>query len=194
MTSLCRRLRRVLLILLGGMLIQWALADRMIVYAGEREMETRLQHDADPLFSTLTIGDDGALQFNGRSAGTIYLHPYSGHYFVLQFAGNRIASPSFGDAPEFEPRASADRSLRHAAGPRDQPLLALTEERVLKGQLVRLAVGEDQTELRGERLQFRLLFLALSLGVLAGAIALQDRELKCALRPLNGIRRSVLQL
>ena len=53
MNSLRRRLSRVLLVLLGGMLIQWFLADRMIVQVGEREMETRLQHDADSLVSAM---------------------------------------------------------------------------------------------------------------------------------------------
>ena len=194
MNSLRRRLGRVLLVLLGGMVIQWFLADRTIVYAGEREMQTRLQHDADSLFSTLAVAEDGRLQFNPRSAGTIYTRVYSGHYFVMQVDGQRIQSPSFGDTPAFDPRAIESKSLDHVAGPQGQPLLVLTTHIDAGGKRVVLAVGEDLTELRGELLRFRLLFLALSLAVLAGAVALQGRELRWALRPLDEIRDAVPQL
>jgi signal transduction histidine kinase len=193
-SSLRRRLHRVLLVLLGGMAVQWFLADRMIVYAGEREMETRLQHDADSLFSTLVLDANGAPNFDPRSAGTIYTRAYSGHYFVMQANGRRIESPSFGDAPPFDVPADARDSLDHVAGPHGQPLLMLTTHIDVGGTRVTLAVGEDLSDLRRELLEFRLLFLALSLTVLGGAAALQSRELRWALRPLDTIRDAVLQL
>ena len=47
MSSLRRRLNRIVVVLLGGLVLQWFVADRTIGYVVEREMESRLRHDAD---------------------------------------------------------------------------------------------------------------------------------------------------
>lgn len=198
MNSLRRRLSRVLLVLLGGMLIQWFLADRMIVQVGEREMETRLQHDADSLVSAMQAAAQNPFEFDTRLAGIIYASPYSGHYFVIQAGEKKLASPSFADAAPFDASILSSSRLQHFDGPAGQPLLVLAREVSLTtatgtSTLV-LAVGEDLSELRRELAQFRLWFLGLSLLVVSLAMALQGRELRWALRPLNRVREAVLEL
>jgi signal transduction histidine kinase len=194
MSSLQHRLNRVLLALLGGLFLQWFVADRTIAAVVESEMESRLRHDADSLLASLEIGSEGQIRCDSRLPGTIYARPYSGHYYVMDVIGQRIHSASFGDASPFDPRSFAADSVVHAAGPAGQPLLVLNTHTTVSGQPVSLAVGEDLSPLRQDLGRFRLRFLALSLAVLAGAVLLQRRELRRALRTLDSIRDAVLQV
>ncbi len=195
MSSLRSRLRRVLLVLLGGFVLQWFIADRMIVHVGESEMQTRLQHDADSLAAALSSGPQGELQVDSRLAGVIYARPYSGHYFVLSGAGQRIHSASFGAAAPFEPPRVDAESVSRAEGPRGQPLLVLARPvDAGGGRPLTLAVAEDLSVLRRQLQEFRLLFFGASLVVLLGALALQSREISQALQPLESIRGALLQL
>jgi signal transduction histidine kinase len=194
-TSLRRRLGRVMLVLLGGFVAQWFIADRMIVHVGESEMQTRLQHDADSLAAALSFGPQGDLQVDTRLAGVVYGRPYSGHYFVLRSGGQRIHSASFGAAAPFEPPPVDTESISRAGGPRGQPLLLLARPvDIGGGRRLTLAVAEDLTDLRRQLLEFRLLFFGASLAVLVGALALQTREIRLAMRPLESIRDAILQL
>lgn len=194
MSSLRRRLNRVVVVLLGGLVLQWFVADRTIVYVVEREMESRLRHDADTLLATIELSASGQVQGDPHTAGTVYASEYSGHYFVIDAGGRRIHSESFGDAPPFSPPGVATESLDHLVGPQAQPLLVLTTRGDVRGQPIVLALGEDLSPLRQELTGFRLRFLALSLVVLAGAMGLQGRELRWALRSLDSIRAAVLKV
>jgi signal transduction histidine kinase len=194
-TSLRRRLGRVVLVLLGGFVAQWFIADRMIVHVGESEMQTRLQHDADSLAAALSFGPQGELRVDSRLAGVVYGRPYSGHYFVLRSGGQRIHSASFGAAPPFEPPQVDTESVGRTGGPQDQPLLLLARPvDAGGGRRLTLAVAEDLTALHRQLLEFRLLFFGASLLVLLGALAMQSREIGRALRPLESIRDAILQL
>jgi signal transduction histidine kinase len=194
MSSLRRRLNRVVVVLLGGLILQWFVADRTIVYVVEREMESRLRHDADTLVATINLGPGGQVQCDPCSPGTIYGSAYSGHYFVMDAAGRRIQSASFGDARPFDPPGPATESIAHVVGPRRQPLLVLTTRAQVGSQTIVLSVGEDLSPLNRELVGFRLAFLALSLIVLAGAAALHGRQLRWALRSLDSIRDAVLEV
>jgi signal transduction histidine kinase len=194
MSSLRRRLNRVAVVLLGGLFLQWFVADRTVVFVVESEMESRLRHDADTLLSTLELSATGQVKRDPRSPGTIYATAYSGHYFVIDVSGRRIHSASFGDTTPFDPPHIASESIDHVVGPHDQPLLVLTTRTKVDGQPIVLALGEDLSPLNRDLARFRLRFLALSLVVLAGALALQGRELRWALRSLDSIRGAVLHV
>lgn len=126
MSSLRRRLNRVVVVLLGGLFVQWFVADRTVVGVVESEMESRLRHDADTLLATIALSETGDIDRDPRSPGTIYESAYSGHYFVIDVGGRRIHSASFADAPPFDPPRVATESIDHVVGPHDQPLLVLT--------------------------------------------------------------------
>jgi signal transduction histidine kinase len=191
MTSLRQRLHRVLLILLGGLFLQWVLADRAIVYLVEREMESRLRHDADTLLATVAVTDAGRLECDSQAPGTIYSREYSGHYYVIAANGRRTQSASFGTSPVFDPPNGPPESLNHLVGPRGQPLLVLTTHAMRDGQPIALSLGEDLSPMRRELTRFRMVFLLVSLAVVACATAFQERELRWALRPLVRIREAV---
>jgi len=194
MSSLRRRLNRVVVVLLGGLFLQWFVADRTVVFVVESEMESRLRHDADTLLATLELGATGQVTRDPRSPGTIYASAYSGHYFVIDVSGERIHSGSFGDTPPFDPPHVASESIDHVVGPHGQPLLVLTTRTEVDGQPIVLSLGEDLSPLNRDLAGFRLRFLALSLVVLAGALALQGRELRWAMRSLDSIRGAVLHV
>lgn len=194
MRSLRQRLNRIVLVLMGGLVLQWFVADRTIIYVVESEMESRLRHDADTLLATVNLGAAGQVQCDPHSPGTVYASPYSGHYFVIDSGGHRIQSESFGDALPFNPPRVTTESIDHVGGPHGQPLLVLTTRANVGGQPILLSLGEDLSPLNRELAGFRLGFLALSVVVLAGAMALQGRELRWALRSLDSIRAGVLRV
>jgi signal transduction histidine kinase len=194
MTSLQKRLNRVVLVLLGGLIVQWFVADRMIVWVDESEMATHLQHDADSLFAALDPGTGNGPQLDPRLAGTVYQRLYSGHYFVMRVGGQTFHSGSFGDTPPFDLPSAGTDTLQHVDGPRGQPLLVLTTSVDVDGRSFALSVGEDLTPMRAQLLEFRLLFVTLSIAVLAGAAWVQRRELRWALKPLSDARDAMLQV
>ena len=194
MSSLRLRLHRVLLVLLAGFAVQWLASDRMLLWVGESEMVTRLQHDADSLAAALRHDAEGGLHFDPDLAGVVYQRPYSGHYFALHAAGRRFASASFVDAQPFEPSEVSLETITHVAGPRGQPLLLLTRPVQVGVERGTLGVAEDLSNLRRQLFDFRLLFLALSIIVFAITLMLQRREIGAALGPIELARDSVLRM
>jgi signal transduction histidine kinase len=193
-SSLRRRLHRVLLVLLAGFVVQWVASDRMLVWVGESEMTTRLQHDADSLAAALRPDADGRLSFDPSLAGVIYQRPYSGHYFAISARGLRFASTSFAETPPFEPSEVSQESVTHVAGPRGQPLLLLTRPVQVGADRGMLSIAEDLSNLQRQTFEFRLLFLALSITVFALTLMVQHREIGVALRPIEQARDSVLRM
>jgi hypothetical protein len=94
MSSLRQRLNRVVVVLLAGVILQWFVADRTIVYVVESEMESRLRHDADALLASVDVGTSGHLSCDPQAPGTIYATAYSGHYYVIDAGDRRIHSAS----------------------------------------------------------------------------------------------------
>ncbi|HJW12016.1 MAG TPA: ATP-binding protein [Albitalea sp.] len=194
MTSLRQRLRRVVIVLVVGLLSQWFIADWMIVHVDESEMATRLQHDADSLVSAIAVSAEGGVAVDFSRVGQIYTRQGSGHYFVLRSARAVLASPSFGDASPFAVPATASESVTRIDGPFGQPLLVLVRHLWLGDAVVDMAVGEDLSALQAQLLQFRLLFLAASAIILAASAAIQRREIRRALRSVEQARDAILRL
>ena len=194
MTSLRRRLRRVVIVLVVGLLVQWFIADRMIVYVDESEMATRLQHDAGALAAAIAVHADRGVSVDYSRVGQIYGQPGSGHYFVVSSGRAVLASPSFGGAPAFAVPAIASESVTRIEGPFGQPLLVLLRRLRLGDAAVELAVGEDLSVLQAQLLQFRLLFLAASAGVLVASAVIQRREIGRALESVERARDAILRL
>ena len=194
MSSLRRRLNRVIVVLLAGSTLQWFVADRALVYVVESEMESRLRHDADTLLASVDVGAAGQIRRDPPAPGTIYSTSYSGHYYLIDVNGQRIQSASFGATRPFDPPAVDTESIVHVAGPRGQPLLVLTRRAQVNDQSIQLSLGEDLSPLRADLTRFRIRFLLLSMVLLAGAFALQTRELTWALGTLDSIRNGILRV
>jgi len=194
MTSLRRRMHRVVIVLVIGLLSQWLIADRMIVHVDESEMATRLQHDADSLASAITVRPDRGVSVDFSRVGQIYGRPGSGHYFVLRSARTALVSPSFGDARPFALPAAASESVTRVEGPFGQPLLVLVRRLQLGDAAIDMAVGEDLSALQAQLLAFRLLFLAASVAILVASAAIQRLEIRRALHSVEQARDAILRL
>ncbi len=193
MKSLQGRLNRGLaLILIVIFAFHWLLADWVIRYVAETQMETRLEHDGDSLFANLSIATNDKITLNTQSVGLIYGQPNSGHYFALQFDGQRRYSSSLSgfnlDIPELKPGIQRHY---HIQGPNNQPLLALQRAFAMQGQVVNLVVAEDLTDITRKILLFRTIYLMSTLVVLLVAIFLQSRDVKRSLQPLNVARKQL---
>jgi signal transduction histidine kinase len=191
--SLQGRLNRGLaLILIVIFAFHWLLADWVIRFVAETQMETRLEHDGDSLFANLTIAANDKLTLNTQSVGLIYGQPNSGHYFALQFDGQRRDSISLSgfklEIPELKP---GNQRHYHTQGPNNQPLLALQRAFAMQGQVVNLIVAEDLTDITRKILLFRAIYLMCTLVVLLMAIFLQSRDVRRSLRPLNDARKQL---
>ncbi|MBH9576579.1 sensor histidine kinase [Inhella proteolytica] len=192
-SSLRGRLRRVLLVLLAGLCVQWWMADRMILHVGESEMTTRLQHDLDSLAGALQA-QPHVRAVNFEHVALVYGQPGSGHYAVLRGAGWAVGSPSFGREPLFAPTGLASEARARIAGPYGQAVLLMVR-RVQAGAVpVEIAVAEDLTELDAQLREFRLMFLAGSVLVLALTMAIQALEIRRALRAVDRARDGILQV
>ncbi len=193
MNSLQARLNRGLaLILITIFALHWLLADWVIRYVAETQMETRLEHDGDSLFAHLSISSNDIINLNTESVGLIYSQPYSGHYFVLQYDGQRRASISLSGFKLDIPELKAGKKIHyHIQGPNKQPLLVLQRAFVVQGKAVNLLVAEDLTDITRKILVFRLSYLMCTVLVLLVAIYLQSYDVRRSLQPLNEARRQL---
>jgi signal transduction histidine kinase len=207
--SLRSRLRRVVVVLVVGLISQWFIADRVVVLVGEGEMATRLQHDADSLAAALAAGTEQHEAAGAARLGMVYGQPGSGHYYVVRSAHSVVASHSFGDEPPFVARAPAagaggsfaadvpTESVSHVPGPFGQPLLVLARRLpagLVDGAALEVAIGEDLSALHAQLLVFRMLFLAASVAILVGAAWLQRREIRRAVQSVEQARDAILRL
>jgi len=191
--SLQRRLNRGLaLILIAVFALHWLVADQVIRYVAETQMETRLEHDGDSLFANLTIDANDKIRLNTESVGLIYGQPYSGHYFVLQYDSQRRFSSSLSGFNLTVPELKAGNTRHfHTQGPKNQPLLALQRAFMLQGQVVNLLVAEDLSDITRKIFLFRMSYLACTVLVLLMAICLQSYDVRRSLRPLNDARKQL---
>lgn len=192
--SLRGRLRRVLVVLFVGLCVQWGLADHMILQVGQSEMTTRLQHDAESLVAAFKA-QPSARSLDFARVALVYGQPASGHYAVVHGAGWQSVSPSFGREAPFAPSPLENGATARRAGPFGQPVLLLVRRRVQQGAAaVEILVAEDLTDLDAQLREFRLLFLAGSVAVLALAMAIQATEMRRALRAVDQARDGILQV
>ena len=109
----------MLLIVMGLLLAQVGL---WVVDRGLRQhMQHNLQTQAESLLAALVKGPQG-IELNSRHHDAVFLKPFSGQYFVIEFAQQRWRSRSLWDfeMPQVERMGFSDQ-LR--AGPEEQQLL-----------------------------------------------------------------------
>ncbi|WP_260839344.1 sensor histidine kinase [Methylomonas koyamae] len=195
--SLQRRLNRGLILILSAVFIgHWLAADWVIRAVAEKQMTTRLQHDADSLIDTLQPNGDGRLEFDSSHIGTVYGQPFSGHYFVLHIGGKTYYSQSLqGETlPIGALPTDAVQLFHYAEGPQHQPLLVLNRGLQRFGYPVSIAIAEDLTDIGRDIDHIRLAYLLLTVLVLLLAIGLQTGDVRRALHPLQAVRAELAEI
>ncbi|OAI28381.1 histidine kinase [Methylomonas koyamae] len=197
MMSLQRRLNRGLMFILCTVFVgHWLAADWVIRAVAEKQMTTRLQHDADSLLDTLRPNSGGQLDFDSSHIGTVYGQAFSGHYFVLHIAGKTYYSQSLqGETLPIAPLpADAVQLIHYADGPQHQPLLVLNRGWQRFGFPVSIAIAEDLTDIGRDIDHIRLAYLALTVLVLLLAIGLQTGDVRRSLHPLQAVRGELAEI
>ncbi|WFP51128.1 sensor histidine kinase [Methylomonas sp. EFPC3] len=195
--SLQRRLNRGLMLILSAVFVgHWLAADWVIRAVAEKQMTTRLQHDADSLIDTLQPNGDGLLEFDSSHIGTVYGQAFSGHYFVLHIGPRTYYSQSLQSETLPFPALPAGtvQLFHHTDGPQKQPLLVLNRGLQRFGHPVSIAIAEDLTDIGRDIDHIRLAYLLLTVLVLLLAIGLQTGDVRRALHPLQAVRAELAEI
>ncbi len=195
MASLRRRLGiGITLSLIAVLLVQWLLVSVAIRRVTEGYVASRLAHDAETLVAALRF-PDGEPRVAGARLASIYLQPYSGHYYRIRVEDAVVRSRSLWDQ-DFETPALAPGVTRrlHRTGPQGQPLLVRVEGFRKQGREVTVAVAEDLSSIAADIAGFRWAYALVSAAALAVLIVLQGVIVTRGLRPLEALRRQVLKL
>ncbi len=147
---------------------------------------TRLEHDAEMLLTSLSLDGQGHVALNQAFQDPVYHRPYSGHYYLVDNAVQRIRSRSLWDAPFDVPEVPAGVvETRRMNGPQQQMLLVRIAGYEKGGQVLSIAVAEDLSPLRVSVRRFQGLYLLFSTLVLVSLLLLQQRMLRRGFQPLQ---------
>ncbi len=180
----------MLLVVVGLLLAQ---AGLWVVDRGLRQhMQDNLQTQAESLLAALVKGPQG-IELNSRHHDAVFLKPFSGHYFIVEFNQQRWRSRSLWDfeLPKIE-RMGFSEQLR--AGPEEQQLL------IYRGQYrryktdIKVTVAHDYSPVLLSFRQAQIIGGGLGLLALLLTLLLQWCLVRRALRPLEQTRIQIEQL
>ncbi|MEQ1529773.1 MAG: sensor histidine kinase [Methylococcales bacterium] len=194
MMSLRKRLNRGLAVILCVIfIIQWLAADWAIRAVAEKHMTTRLMEDTLSLMDTMAVNDNGQLTFNSFHVGSVYNHPYSGHYYVLRIDEQMYYSPSLqNQALALPSLLPGQLKLYHLkSGPQSQPLLILAQGFEKSGHKIAIGVAENLSAVDHDITSIRLAYLGMTLILLCCALALQNNGIRRSLQPLANVNREL---
>ncbi len=180
----------MLLVVVGLLLAQTGL---WIVDRGLRQhTQDNLQTQAESLLAALVKGPQG-IELNSRHHDAVFLKPFSGHYFIVEFNQQRWRSRSLWDfeLPKIE-QEGFSKQLR--LGPEDQQLL------IYRGQYrryktdIKVTVARDYSPVLLSFRHAQIVGGGLGLLALLMTLLLQWRLVRRALRPLEQTRVQIEQL
>ena len=124
------------------MLLLWWFTTAGINHVTEQMINSRLEHDGEALLASLQRAEDGHWQLKASQVGHIYQRVFSGHYYVIEVAEQRLRSRSLWD---YRLQSSL---LARQPGPDEQMLLVWRKQFQLNQQPVHILVAEDITPLQ----------------------------------------------
>lgn len=180
----------MLLVVMGLLLAQ---AGLWVVDRGLRQhMQDNLQTQAESLLAALIKGPQG-LELNSRHHDAVFLKPFSGHYFVIEFNQQRWRSRSLWDfeMPAIE-QVGFSEQLR--AGPEQQQLLIYQAVYRRYKTDITVTVAHDYSPVLLSFKQAQIIGGGLGVLALLLALLLQWRLVRRALQPLEQTRVQIEQL
>ena len=163
-----KSLSRHLTISLAASLICFFLIQAVLVGMEMRKLTessvlSRLEDDMEGILTALTVQPGEAVTVDWEHIPSIFMRPFSGHYFQIRQGKQSVRSRSLWDSalPVQEPGI-----YRNVAGPADQQLLILSRSFVVHGQAVLLSVAEDTSAQEVTSLYFQKRLLVISLAAL----------------------------
>lgn len=197
MNSLQTRLRLGLAFsLMLLMVLLWWMGSFAVRELGEDLIESRLEHDAESLLAAINISDTTHPLVDWSQINPIYKRPFSGHYFVVQFANQQLTSRSLWEQslPITLRQEKDTNSSWRIQGPSEQELLVISRSYSKQGHKVTLAVAEDISPLEDHLSLFQWTFAGIALSVLFVLLVVQQRVISQSLRQLDDVRSGIQQL
>lgn len=180
----------MLLVVVGLVLAQ---AGLWIVDRGLRQhMQDNLQTQAESLLAALIKGPQG-IELNSRHHDAVFLKPFSGHYFIIEFNQQRWRSRSLWDfeLPEVEAMGFSE-PLR--PGPEQQQLLIYQGQYRRYKTDIKVTVAHDYSPVLISFQQAQIIGGGLGILALLLTLLLQWRLVRRALQPLEQARVQIEQL
>ena len=191
--SIQRQLTLRLAMLLVAVGLVLAQAGLWIVDRGLRQhMQDNLQTQAESLLAALIKGPDG-IELNSRHHDAVFLKPFSGHYFIIEFNQQRWRSRSLWDfeLPEVQTMGFSEQ-LR--PGPEQQQLLIYQGQYRRYKTDIKVTVAHDYSPVLISFQQAQIIGGGLGLLALLLTLLLQWRLVRRALQPLEQARVQIEQL
>ena len=191
--SIQRQLTLRLAMLLVAVGLVLAQAGLWIVDRGLRQhMQDNLQTQAESLLAALIKGPDG-IELNSRHHDAVFLKPFSGHYFIIEFNQQRWRSRSLWDfeLPEIQTMGFSEQ-LR--PGPEQQQLLIYQGQYRRYKTDIKVTVAHDYSPVLISFQQAQIIGGGLGLLALLLTLLLQWRLVRRALQPLEQARVQIEQL
>lgn len=157
----------------------------------ERMVLSRLEHDSEDLLAAMNVDSAGHIVMVEARIPSMFLRPFSGHYFVIHDADQTIRSRSLWD--EVLPPQKPGVAL-NVAGPLHQRLLVWTADYRIHGRAVRMMIADNVTELHRMSVSFEWALLLLSGLALLLLLGLQVVVVHYSLKPLARLRQDIGRL
>ena len=192
--SLQQRLQIGLLAALTTLLLLlWGATTWTIHTLVEQYLVTRLEHDTEQLLRHVRF-QQGRLTLQQNAIESIYLRPGSGHYYVVEADGQRLASPSLNGYHLWTPQPPPDNpyeTLGPAPDGGEEKVLVLHTPARIDGHSIHVFVAENHMPIQQALHRFDLLFSLLALITLAGMLLWVRHVLRTGFAPLQQVQRRI---
>ena len=181
----------VLMIILG-----WAQFS-VIRQLTESFIASRSEHDSQSLLASIHFDNNGKALISESRLGTVYLQPYSGHYYQILFANTNtpLHSRSLWDSKlTFSPPPLGETKTLHQTGPDGQSLLIHVATYNKQGQNITIAIAEDVGPIYEQLMRYSTIFIGLAIAALLLLLLIQRTIVQFSFRPLKQIHTEIQHL
>ncbi|WP_029935073.1 sensor histidine kinase [Thiomicrospira pelophila] len=171
----------------------WGVMSYSVHHLAEEYIVMRLNHDTENLKKALYQDEQQRIQINLEEVDPIFLHPESGHYFVVKRpSGEPIRSPSLQDHP-FYVKSLGSESLKvyETQGSMSDHVMVRVSSWSINDQPIELALAEDHAQIEDMVHLLDWVFALLSLAGLAAIWFWQQTILKRGFSGLQPMRQAL---
>lgn len=173
-------------------IVLWILVSQASRFLAEEYITTRLKHDSESLLAALNIDTSGAVNIDNTRIDSIYMRPFSGHYFKIINHDTSLRSRSLWDQDiDIQPILVGKHQRHYIEGPQQRPLLIIINAYNKSGQSFTIATAEDMSQIEAQLIRLQIYFIFAVVIFLLSLVAIQTWILHAGLRPLDKTRREL---
>jgi signal transduction histidine kinase len=181
----------IFLLLISGIILA-QLSVFLMDQGMRRYLQSHLQNEAQTLLSAL-VRTPQAIELDQQRISAIYQRPFSGKYFLIKMPEQEWRSRSLWDFQLDLPETDGLQK-KLADGPQAQELLTYSIEFRRYGKSIRIITAQDYTPMLQAFRLVQLTGVLIGLLVLVILVFLQGYLVKRAFRPLEEVRKQIIQL